>query len=669
MKTTLKRLSWNSSNDTLQAPLSSTSWSATSQPSRGLSTPTSLFNDVHHTSALSTSSSLSQYPFPHVTSHDLVAQHRSAPASPLQSPGAGSTTPRTHSNVTFTPQVGRVTLQKTLTTLTELLSSMEAYKQSIATQYQSQTRLTQAINEFAKCFGSKVMTEARNDVVAGALQATMALFQQQAQLDETHHKLVKTTLGPLNEQATKFLRKVAKEERAFDEELAALDTKMNKATSQYERNKPPTTPRTSNELRKGVEQHDKYISTMTELSQRISTLKQSHALSMGTRRRDIAMQVATTVCQLAETNWKNKCDSTRTSGLKIGSVVERGIWCTIGLPCRPDTPDIAPSRAIDRHSTLQEAAMATLSSPPRQTTSFLRGPRPPLEHQRNSTKSTGYTSDSAEPTRPVMYESSLNSMSSSCSAPSTAESGENEPSTTTNATTTLRQPPTGLQSSLTFDNSPPTASGDHVAAVNEFRDITKPLEQVTMSRPSPRYALSKLPLSVPVNQNTGQTESKSSAREDGLNRSDTTASEQSFVAKMRQVYVEQKYKQMTAMKSQQQQQQQEQQRSQAKTATSAVPTRSPSRVSQLAKRYSLPVTPTSSSLQLQHQPHQARHYDQFGLKQQIQQQQASEGPGKSDSNDEVFEMYARDEVQSELGTNHEDDQLKDKDPNEVWSRG
>jgi hypothetical protein len=139
--------------------------------------------------------------------------------------------------------------------------------------------------------------------------------------------------------------------------------------------------------------HDRYISSLSNLSSSIAGLKLSHADISGEKRDKAVKEVGRVLCGLAESAWKNRVEGTRKGGEKAGEVVARGVWCESGMPSEM-SPGLAEE---DQRRAISDGSQAPLTSQPPQTPfspqqqrrgsssqhSTLRGPRPQPESRQS----------------------------------------------------------------------------------------------------------------------------------------------------------------------------------------------------------------------------------------------------------------------------------------------
>lgn len=121
-----------------------------------------------------------------------------------------------------------------------------------------------------------------------------------------------------------------KEEKVYEEALESLNSKVLKATTSYEKSRPLPSSRSrpsSSDVQSLTDSHNRYISSLSTLSASIAQLKKSHSESIGEKRQILVKEVGRSMAGLSELRWKNKIDSVRKGGQKIGEVLEKGIFC------------------------------------------------------------------------------------------------------------------------------------------------------------------------------------------------------------------------------------------------------------------------------------------------------------------------------------------------------
>lgn len=116
----------------------------------------------------------------------------------------------------------------------------------------------------------------------------------------------------------------------FEEALESLNSKVLKATTSYEKSRPLPSSRSrpsSSDVQSLTDSHNRYISSLSTFSATITQLKKSHSESIGEKRQIIVKEVGRSLAGLSEMNWKNKIESVKKGGQKIGEVLEKGVFC------------------------------------------------------------------------------------------------------------------------------------------------------------------------------------------------------------------------------------------------------------------------------------------------------------------------------------------------------
>ncbi|SGY85183.1 BQ5605_C009g05744 [Microbotryum silenes-dioicae] len=258
------------------------------------------------------------YPFPDVRSSNESAQQGST--------GGGG------------PRIDRAALHRSLSVWSTLLAALDDYRVACSTMASVEKSLVKALKEMAGQFGEKVEFGSRNEAVATGLLATLVLFDSLQDVDQKHAKSVQREYEALNSLSATFFKQIAKEEKILEESLTMLDGKMAKVSASFERSKPignHRRPNSFDDVHSAAAAHEKYIATLSNLSNSVTGAKSIHAETTGNKRDRAALEVARGLCLLGEAAWRNRVDATRKTGAKVGNVVLMGTFCEQNMPPLP----------------------------------------------------------------------------------------------------------------------------------------------------------------------------------------------------------------------------------------------------------------------------------------------------------------------------------------------
>ncbi len=142
-----------------------------------------------------------------------------------------------------------------------------------------------------------------------------------------HAKYVQREYESVNDACAKYFKRVAKEEKSYEEAIDLLDAKVKKAHATHEKNA-TAGKRGSLSIGSGlgttkaIESHDKYIATVSSLTQEIASVKQNHASSLGGKSHLVLLKVASCLGGLADAEFRAHCERVRATGPLVGRVNE-----------------------------------------------------------------------------------------------------------------------------------------------------------------------------------------------------------------------------------------------------------------------------------------------------------------------------------------------------------
>ncbi|GAA5926487.1 uncharacterized protein JCM15063_000288 [Sporobolomyces koalae] len=263
----------------------------------------------------------------------------SAPSSPRQL--YPSTSPR-HQSFPFpdtTPArvLDRQTLHKSLKLLSNVLVALDDLRQATLVQSKAEKHLAKGLKELAvEAWGDKSPNSSRDNHIAEALLASASMYEALAENESKLAKLVQIDYEAVNELASKYFKKTAKEEKAYEESLALVDHKMSKATLAYNKQATAsattgTRPATHSQLESLTQSHSTYIQTLHALQSQAALVQQTYAEQISTKRDRVGRHFATCFVGLADKTWRNRIESVKKGGQTIGNVLNCGVWVAEGI--------------------------------------------------------------------------------------------------------------------------------------------------------------------------------------------------------------------------------------------------------------------------------------------------------------------------------------------------
>ncbi|GAA5878820.1 hypothetical protein JCM8547_004842 [Rhodosporidiobolus lusitaniae] len=414
---------------------------------------------------------------------------RSSPtfsSSPLPNPASPSSpsypfpyTPASPSIPTSAAKsLDRPVLHKSLASLSALLVALDDYRSTTLARSKATKRLSKAVRDLSSGFTEKQAgKEGKSEVVVEALVGAAGMWEVLQEVEGKYAKGVEKDYEGVNKVAEAWFRKTAKEEKAFDDAIAALDSKVAKATASYQSSAQTSSSSSSRNMHAALDtltsQHSAYMSTLSSLSAQVQQLKASYAQTIAERREGVGREVARVVSGMAEKEWRNHVEGTRRGGKEIGRVVAGGMWCEGGMEMggeaafleqareekerereREKTATPVPPPTNDTSPPMRQAAFeGPASSPAPARNTSLRGPRSPAgppasssSHPPAAPSSGSY--DSSLSARPLAQPQQARVVSNSSSA---------APTTTTSSSSSHHPAP----SSESYDSSLSVPSSQH----------------------------------------------------------------------------------------------------------------------------------------------------------------------------------------------------------------
>ncbi|BGP58212.1 hypothetical protein JCM8202v2_005873 [Rhodotorula sphaerocarpa] len=320
-----------------------------------------------------TPTQLSSFPFPAV------------PPSPLpRTPGpypAGVPTSTTPSAAPSSRALDRPVLHKTLSSLSALLVALDELRDTSQAHSKARKRVAKATRDLAGGFSEKLAGPGgKGDEVAAALVSCAEMMEALQEVEEKHAKALKKEYEALNESIARYFRRTAKEEKAHEDELADLDSRVAKATASYHSSARSTSASSSQRnmhiaLDSMTSQHAAYMQHMSSLSGQINLVKATYAQEIANRREAAARDFTRALCAMAEREWRGEVEAVKKGAGDIGRLISATVWIEAGME------NVAVAVAGDRHREEEDdeplARGGVAAPPPLNSTSESRQSRAP----------------------------------------------------------------------------------------------------------------------------------------------------------------------------------------------------------------------------------------------------------------------------------------------------
>lgn len=217
--------------------------------------------------------------------------------------------------------IDRADLHKLLKSYETILVTLDEYRQASASLSRLEKKLSKACVELSK-------SKAVAPLPSTALHLSANILESSHEASSKCSKMVQKEYEALNDSCAKYFKKVAKEERAHDDLVESLEAKVRKAQSGYEKVAGGNNNRRNSPGTKALEAHDKYIATISALTNDITRAKTSHAVSTGGKSHATNILLASTLGGIAETSFRSSCENVRRTGPHIGPLMSALNFCS-----------------------------------------------------------------------------------------------------------------------------------------------------------------------------------------------------------------------------------------------------------------------------------------------------------------------------------------------------
>lgn len=231
----------------------------------------------------------------------MVTTHQPGTTETLTDPTSTLTNMQAHA-------IERPDLHKGVKALEGVLISLDEYRELKGKLAKCEKKLAKGLNEMGKA-------KAFEEVPSKTLQAASDIFDARMDVSCKQAKLIQKEYEALNDHCAKYFKRIAKEEKTFDDQLETLDSKIKKAHASHDKN-------AKKGGRSAIESHDKFIQSIQALTAEATRLKASHSSSVGTKTFLTSLMVASAMGGLADAEYKALCESVRKSGQHVGKLNE-----------------------------------------------------------------------------------------------------------------------------------------------------------------------------------------------------------------------------------------------------------------------------------------------------------------------------------------------------------
>ncbi|VDC03645.1 unnamed protein product [Peniophora sp. CBMAI 1063] len=274
----------------------------------------------------------------------------------------------------------RAEIHKSCRALETVVNILNDYSEAARAIVTLQKKLAKALRDASSC-------KATGDIASNAFSSSASLFDALSEIDSKFAKITDKECDAVTGEVRKWFKKLAKEEKAHDDRMAAVNARIKAAGASYEK-------KAKKNSYDAADEHTRYINLLTSLGPELTQEKYNHQLGVSQRSTAVTYNVAGTVARLADAEWLRSTEGVRRFAPLIGSVGEWRALCeggwTAALP--EPLPDLdAPARSQPQAQSggsplpqyiVPSNVLANLQprTPTEQARSPLDQPRTPTEH-------------------------------------------------------------------------------------------------------------------------------------------------------------------------------------------------------------------------------------------------------------------------------------------------
>ncbi|EMD33318.1 hypothetical protein CERSUDRAFT_126091 [Gelatoporia subvermispora B] len=225
----------------------------------------------------------------------------------------------------------RTDIHKSCKTLEVVVNILNDYCEAANAVVVLQKKLAKALRDAAT-------TKCTENIPASALIASATIFEALSEVDTKFAKIADKECDAISAEVKKWFKKLAKEERAHDERIAAANARIRQAGQTFEK-KSKRSPRDA------AEEHTRYMNLLSTLGPEVNQDKYNHALLVTQKHSTTIYNLAACLSRVADAEWLRSCEGVRRFAPTVGQLGEWRALCEGGWsgPVPPNLVDAQPS--------------------------------------------------------------------------------------------------------------------------------------------------------------------------------------------------------------------------------------------------------------------------------------------------------------------------------------
>ncbi|KAH9812793.1 hypothetical protein DFH28DRAFT_1061637 [Melampsora americana] len=226
---------------------------------------------------------------------------------------------------------------KAIESLLEALSQLNNAQQALN---KCQKNIMKGCKDLAHVLSEDTMSkeEIADNVLINTLLCAANLFGSFHEITKTTAKTTEKEYNTLQDVVMKAFKKILKEERAHDEHLDALESKIQKANYAFDKHRKPGKRGIGmsgghSDSQDGTVAADRYYASISSLGLDVTKSKTVHSSVMYYRRESVCRIFCKSLFQLADNEWRKSNEEVRKVGMRIGPLTMWANFCiSHGMP-------------------------------------------------------------------------------------------------------------------------------------------------------------------------------------------------------------------------------------------------------------------------------------------------------------------------------------------------